>query len=83
MFEFIQRNKKIMQILLIILIFPSFVLFGVDGYQRFNENNAVAARIDGREISVAEWEQAHKNEVDRMRASMPGMDVAMFDTPAM
>ena len=83
MFEFIQRNKKIMQILLIILIFPSFVLFGVDGYQRFNEKSVVAASIDGREISVAEWEQAHKNEVERMRASMPGMDVAMFDTPVM
>jgi peptidyl-prolyl cis-trans isomerase D len=83
MFEFIQRNKKIMQILLIILIFPSFVLFGVDGYQRFNEKSVVAASIDGREISVAEWEQAQKNEVERIRASMPGMDVSMFDTPAM
>lgn len=83
MFEFIQRNKKIMQILLIILIFPSFVLFGVDGYQRFNEKNVVAASIDGREISVAEWEQAHKKEIDRVRVSMPSMDIAMFDTPAM
>jgi peptidyl-prolyl cis-trans isomerase D len=83
MFEFIQRNKKIMQILLIILIFPSFVLFGVDGYQRFNDKSVLAASVDGRDITVAEWEQAHKNEVERMRASMPGMDVAMFDTPAM
>ncbi len=82
MFEFIQRNKKIMQILLIILIFPSFVLFGVDGYQRFNDKSVLAASVDGRDITVAEWEQAHKNEVERMRASMPGMDVAMFDTPA-
>lgn len=83
MFEFIQRNKKIMQILLIILIFPSFVLFGVDGYQRFKDKSVLAASVDGRDITVAEWEQAHKNEVERMRASMPGMDVAMFDTPAM
>lgn len=83
MFEFIQRNKKIMQILLIILIFPSFVLFGIDGYKRFNDKSVVAASIDGRDISVAEWEQAQKNEVERMRASMPGMDVSMFDTPAM
>ena len=83
MFEFIQRNKKIMQILLIILIFPSFVLFGIDGYQRFNDKNAAAATVDGRDITIAEWEQAHKAEVERMRVSMPGMDVAMFDTPAM
>ena len=58
MFEYIQRNKKIMHFLLIILIFPSFVLFGIDGYKRFNEKSAVAAIVDGREISVAEWEQA-------------------------
>lgn len=84
MFEFIQRNKKIMQILLIILILPSFVFFGgVAGYERFKNNSVVAASVDGRDITVAEWEQAHKNEVERMRASMPGMDVAMFDTPAM
>jgi len=83
MFEFIQRNKKIMQILLIILIFPSFVLFGIDGYKRFNDKSEVAASVDGRDISVAEWEQAHKAEVERMRTSMPGMDVSMFDTPAM
>ena len=83
MFEYIQRNKKIMHFLLIILIFPAFVFFGVDGYKRFNDRSAKAAVVDGREISVAEWEQAHKAEVDRMAASMPGMDVAMFDTPAM
>ena len=83
MFEYIQRNKKIMHILLIVLIFPAFVFFGVDGYNRFNDKSAKAASVDGREISVAEWDQAHKTEVDRMAASMPGMDVAMFDTPAM
>jgi peptidyl-prolyl cis-trans isomerase D len=83
MFEYIQRNKKFMHILLIILIFPAFVFFGVDGYSRFNDASAKAALVDGREISVAEWDQAHKAEVDRMSASMPGMDVAMFDTPAM
>jgi len=83
MFEYIQRNKKIMHILLIVLIFPAFAFFGVDGYKRFNNSSAKAAWVDGREISVAEWDQAHKAEVDRMAASMPGMDVAMFDTPAM
>jgi len=35
MFDFIRTHKKIMQILLIILIFPSFVLFGLEGYTSF------------------------------------------------
>ena len=83
MFDFIRDHKKIMQILLIILIFPSFVLFGIDGYKRFQSHGDVVATVNGVEISKDEWEQSHKNEVTRMRTSMPNMDVSMFDSPAM
>jgi peptidyl-prolyl cis-trans isomerase D len=83
MFDFIRTHKKIMQILLIILIFPSFVLFGIDGYKRFNNKGEAVAVVDGVEISKDEWEQAHKAQVERMRASMPNVDIGMFDTPAM
>lgn len=72
-----------MQILLIILIFPSFVLFGIDGYKRFQDKGETVATVDGINISKEEWENAHKIEIDRMRASMPGVDSSMFDTPAM
>jgi len=83
MFDFIRDHKKIMQILLIILIFPSFVLFGIDGYKRFQNSGDVVATVNGVDITKEEWEQSHKNEVSRMRASMPNIDVAMFDSPAM
>jgi len=83
MFDFIRTHKTIMQILLIILIVPSFVLFGLDGYKRFDEGGEAVAVVDGLNISKEEWEQSHKNEVARMRASMPNIDVSMFDTPAM
>ena len=82
MFDFIRNHKKIMQILLIILIFPSFVLFGIDGYKRFNGQGKVVAIVDGIEISDEEWEKAHQSEITRMRSSMPNIDVSMFDTPA-
>ena len=82
MFDFIRNHKKIMQILLIILIFPSFVLFGIDGYKRFNGKGEVVASVDGVDISREEWEKSHENEIARMRASMPTIDVSMFDTPA-
>jgi peptidyl-prolyl cis-trans isomerase D len=83
MFDFIRNHKKIMQILLIILIFPSFVLFGIDGYKRFQNNGDIVATVNGVDISKEEWEQSHKNEVTRMRASMPNVDASMFDSPAM
>jgi peptidyl-prolyl cis-trans isomerase D len=83
MFEFIRTHKKIMQILLIILIFPSFVLFGIDGYKSFQDGGETVATVDGLNISKDEWEQAYKSEIDRMRVSMPGVDSSMFDTPAL
>ena len=83
MFDFIRTHKKIMQILLIILIFPSFVLFGIDGYSSFQSQGETVATVDGINISKEEWENAHKIEIDRMRASMPGVEPSMFDTPAM
>ena len=81
MFDFIRQHKKIMQILLIILIFPSFVLFGIDGYKGSNEKGDVVASVDGIDITKQEWEKSHENEIQRMRASMPNIDVSMFDTP--
>ena len=83
MFDFIRDHKKIMQILLIIFIFPSFVLFGMDGYKRFQSKGDVVATVNGVDITKEEWEQSHKNEVSRMRNSIPNIDVAMLDSPAM
>jgi peptidyl-prolyl cis-trans isomerase D len=81
MFDFIRQHTKIMQFLLFLLIFPSFVLFGIDGYNRFLDQGETVASVDGQKINQPEWDNAHKNEVERMRASMPNLDVKMFDSP--
>jgi peptidyl-prolyl cis-trans isomerase D len=67
--------------LLFLLIIPSFVMFGIEGYSRFNDKGVVVAKVNGNKIVQAEWDAAHKREVDRIRASMPNVDVKMFDTP--
>ena len=67
--------------LLFLLIIPSFVMFGIEGYSRFNDGGVVVAKVNGNKIVQAEWDAAHKREVDRIRASMPNVDVKMFDTP--
>ncbi len=81
MFEFVRRHTKIMQFLLVLLIFPSFVLFGLEGYNRFNEQGEKVAEVDGQPITQGEWDNAHRGEVDRLRAQMPNLDMKMFDTP--
>jgi peptidyl-prolyl cis-trans isomerase D len=82
MFDFIRSHTRILFFVLILLIIPSFVLFGVDGYQQMRaEGNQDVATVDGRGISAAEWDAAHRQQVERVRAQMPNLDAALFDTP--
>lgn len=81
MFEFVRQHTRIMQFLLFLLIFPSFVLFGIDGYNSMREKGAVVATVNGQDISESELENAHRAQVERMRGAMPNLDVKMFDSP--
>lgn len=81
MFDLVRKHTKIMQFLLFLLIVPSFVLFGIDGYSRFGEKGEIVAKVGGVEISQAEWDQAHKNDIDQLRAQRPNVDIKLLDTP--
>jgi peptidyl-prolyl cis-trans isomerase D len=85
MFEFVRKHTRLLQFVLVLLIFPSFVFFGIQGYDRFSdEGQSAAARVAGREITQAEWDAAHRNQVERMRRQMPaGIDASVFDNPQM
>ena len=81
MFEFVRQHTRIMQFLLFLLIFPSFVLFGIDGYNSMREKGAVVATVNGHDITTNELENAHREQVERMRSAMPTLDVKVFDSP--
>jgi peptidyl-prolyl cis-trans isomerase D len=82
MFEFVRTHKRVMQFVLVLLIFPSFVFFGIQGYTRFKESgNQPVANVDGQTITQAEWDAAHRNQVERARRQMPQLDAKLFDAP--
>ena len=82
MFDFVRTHSRLMLGLMVLLIFPSFVFFGIQGYSRFTDDaTADAAKVDGRGITRAEWESAHQRQIERMRRQMPGVDAKLFDTP--
>ncbi len=81
MFDFIRKHTKVTMGLLFLLIVPSFVLFGLDGYNRSEQNSVVVARVDGQDILQSEWDSVHQNEVARLRASMPTLDIKLLDSP--
>lgn len=81
MFDFVRKHTKIMMTLMFLLIIPSFVLFGIDGYNRMGNSNVAVARVAGVEITQEQWDRAHKSEADRVRASMPDVDAKLLDSP--
>lgn len=81
MFEFVRKHTKIMMFLMFLLIIPSFVLFGVDGYNKYRDKGQVVARVGGNDIGQGEWDAAHKADVDRIRAARPELDIKLLDTP--
>ncbi len=81
MFDFIRQHTKIVMGFLVLLIVPSFILFGLDGYTRNKDNAVVVAKVDGQEITQTDWDRAHLREVERLRASMPTLDAKLLDSP--
>lgn len=82
MFEFVRKHNRILQFVLVLLIFPSFVFFGIQGYSNFTDGaNTTVAKVGSRKITQSEWDAAHRRQVDALRAQMPGVDVKLFDTP--
>lgn len=83
MFEFVRTHNRLLQLALLILILPSFVVFGIQGYSRFTEGgNTTVASVDGQSITQAEWDASHRTQVEQMRRQMPTMDAKVFDSPA-
>jgi peptidyl-prolyl cis-trans isomerase D len=84
MFEFVRTHTRLLQFLLVLLIFPSFVFFGIQGYSGFSDaSNEAVAKVAGDKITRAELDAAHRDQIERIRQQMPGIDVKMFDTPEM
>lgn len=82
MFDFVGRNKRMAQVILAIIALP-FAFFGVDSYIRRTETGELdVARVGGDKISRAEFDNALRDQQDRMRAMMRDRyDPAMFESP--
>ncbi len=84
MFEFVRRHTKLLQVVLFVLIFPSFVLFGIQGYDRLTGNANLAAKVGGVPIPMEQFDQVQREQVARLQQMLGGaVDVQAIDTPAM
>lgn len=69
MFEAVRKNKRISQIILGIIIIP-FAFFGMDAYFSDAPGGGEVAKVGGSKISMVEFDQALREQEERMRAAM-------------
>ncbi len=81
MFDFVRSHNRVLQVVLGIVIIPTFGIVGLQTYLQSNEDSVAVASVDGREITRAEWQQQHRTDVETIRARNPKMDLKLLDTP--
>ena len=83
MFDFVHENKKLIQVVLALIILP-FALWGVSSYEKSGNSAAVAATVNGTQITQQELENALHQQQDKMRQQLgANFDAAMFENPEM
>ncbi|MCX5591944.1 SurA N-terminal domain-containing protein [Alcaligenes endophyticus] len=83
MFEFIRRHQRLMLLVLLVLILPSFVLIGVSGYTNFATGDKEIVQIGDSGITVQEFDQARRAQLEEAQRNSPdGFDIERYDTPA-
>ena len=70
MFEFVQKHKRWMQGALLVIIVPSFALFGIDAYFRNSGTGGALAKVGDASISDLEYSQALRQAQEKMREMM-------------
>ena len=81
MFDVVQKNKRIAQVILALLILP-FAFFGMESYFSNSEVNVEIARIGDQPIRQGEFDRALREQVDRQRQRLGGnVDPRLIDTP--
>ena len=82
MYDFLDRHKRAVQIMLAMVALP-FAFFGVDFYFRGGASDDVVATVGSQKITRIEFDNALREQGDRMRNAMGGRgyDPALLDNP--
>ncbi len=81
MFDFIRNNRRFLQFVMLVLIVPSFVFFGIQGYDRMGDGNNLAS-IGSQNINQTEFDNAMRGQLDRYKQILGNnFDPKQFDTP--
>ncbi|KXB31151.1 peptidylprolyl isomerase [Dechloromonas denitrificans] len=80
MFDAVRNNKKIVQIFLALITLP-FAFFGVESYVRSVGSGDDVATIGDIKVTQQQFQQALREQQERLRAQMGQVDPKLLDTP--
>ncbi len=81
MFDSVRNNKRIVQVFLLAITVP-FAVWGLDSYFRSDGGTAQVAKVGGIKITLNQFQQALREQQDKMRTQLPGIDAKLLDSPA-
>lgn len=82
MFDAVRNNKRIIQVILALIILP-FAFWGVESYVGNMGGGNDVASVGGSKIAQGEFQQALREQQDRLRPALGGRDPALLDGPDM
>jgi peptidyl-prolyl cis-trans isomerase D len=81
MFESVRSHRRWMMLFMLVLIFPSFVFFGIQGYNSFIDREGALAKVDGAPVTQQEFDAAQRDRIERMRQTFgQDFDPKMLET---
>jgi hypothetical protein len=66
MFDTVRKHQKLLQIVLMLFIVPSFVMFGISSYSGFLDKETDLVKVNGKPITAQEVDSAAKRQAERV-----------------
>ena len=66
MFDIVRKHQKLLQLILMLFIVPSFALFGISSYSSFMDQETDLVKVNGRPITAQEVDSAAKRQAERV-----------------
>ena len=82
MFDFIRTHQRLMLLVLVILIFPSFALVGISGYTNYVSANKELVSIGDSAVTQEDFDNAQRGQLQQLQARMgSSFDPAVLNNP--
>ena len=70
MFDIVRKHQKLLQLVLMLFIVPSFMMFGISSYSSFMDKETDLVKVNGKPITGQEVENAAKRQAERVGGNL-------------